>query len=357
MTTTTGVLQSQTAQGLPVQGSHSRRTLCAGGGLLCLALYTLAVLHVDVPHLPGSGMLIPQSVLAWMLAAALMLLAAFASRQSLAVALRPSPFLLLSLAGVVILTLPLLYAPRTWRYLAELRVAGLWGGVLLMVAARALFTTPSLRRTVLVLMLAGCLLEAMTGIAQSLYPQSLPVWLTASGSGRATGVFRQSSVLASFIGTGVLLTGCLLGRTTRRSVQGLILAATAVLAVCLPLTQSTQMWLTLAVVVALACLPFMRIPGQRGLMRLWWGVLAAGVLAGFLFWHGLHGDLVNHAPGRYGRLQMWQNCLWLIAHRPWLGWGTGILIWLMCMRGRRTAICRRLTWRTPRTRTMKCCTG
>ncbi|MGJ3449139.1 hypothetical protein, partial [Enterobacter sp. PTB] len=63
-------------------------------------------------------MMIPQSVLAWMLAAVLLLLAAPVSRQALSAALRPTPFMTLCLAGAVILTLPLLYAPQTWRYLA-----------------------------------------------------------------------------------------------------------------------------------------------------------------------------------------------------------------------------------------------
>lgn len=321
--TTVTVLQSQTPQEQPVPGCRHRSAPCAAGGVLCLALYTLLVLHVNIPHLPGSGMMIPQSVLAWMLAAVLLLLAAPVSRQALSAALRPTPFMTLCLAGALILTLPLLYAPQTWRYLAELRVAGLWGGLLLMVATRALFTTPSLRRTVLVLMLAGCVLEALTGIVQALHPQSLPFWLTTPGTGRATGVFRQPNVMASLTGTGVILAWCLLNQTACRAAQVAMLAATAVLAFCLPLTQSTQTWLTLALAAALVCLPLFRTPGRVRLMRLWLCVLVAGVLAGLLAWHGQHGDLVDHAYGRYGRLQMWQNCLWLIAHRPWSGWGYG----------------------------------
>ncbi|WP_193163813.1 O-antigen ligase family protein [Enterobacter ludwigii] len=293
------------------------QTVCSGGGLVCLALYTLLVMHVNVPHLPGAGMMVPQVPLAWMLAAGLMMVAGCAPERSLMAALCPTPFMLLCLAAVVILTLPLLYAAQTWRYLAEERVAGLWGGLLLMMASRALFTTPSLRNTVLVLILAGCVLEALIGIAQVLHLQSLPFWLTSSDNGRAYGVFRQPNVMASMVGTGVFLAWRLLDQACCQLTRVLVLISTFILAFCLPLTQSTQIWLTLALV--LVCLPLFHRPEQRG----WLCVLVAGLLVGQLVWAGLHGNSVDHSYGRYGRLQMWWNCLWLIMHRPWLGWGYG----------------------------------
>jgi O-antigen polymerase len=287
-----------------------------------LAFFVLFALHIALPHIPGGGMHSPQGVLAWMMAGVMMLCAACS--PALPVALRPGRFTGLCLAGVVVLSLPLLYAPVTWRYLAELRVAGLWGGLLLMVAVRALFATSRLRTLVLALLLAGCVLEALSGIVQVLWFQSphLPDWMTWSPRRRAVGVFLQPNVMASFTGTGVVLTWCLLGRTARPGYLALLLASAAVLAFCLPLTQSTQAWLAAALAAGLATLTSAQTPPRRRLMALWLGVVVAGIL-GSIVWSLLNTGIPSHAAGRLGRLQMWQNALWLIAQRPWTGWGYG----------------------------------
>ncbi|HGM5324785.1 TPA: Wzy polymerase domain-containing protein, partial [Serratia marcescens] len=324
-------------------GTHLR-TLCAGAGLLCLALYTLLASHVYLLHAPWMGMSQPQSVLSWMLAGALMLAAA--GSPALRQALHPSRFMLLCLVGVVVLSLPLLYAPHTWRYLAQERVAALWGGLLLMVAVRALFSTPRLRRTALVLVLTGIAIEALTGILQLLWPQSLPVWMATSPNARATGVFGQANVLASLLGTGLLLCGHLLTTSTaslsvialpvrnpddmpdhgpfrQRLMSGTLLLCTALLAFVLPLTQSTMVWVfaLLAGVLALAT-PHTTLR-QRTARRQWLAAALLGLLTGFLLWQGLRGELLSHAAGRLGRLQLWQTSLWMIAQHPWLGWGYG----------------------------------
>lgn len=306
---------------------------CSVMALLCLALYTLLVSHVYLLHAPWMGVSQPQSVLSWSLAGALLLLAA--GTPTLRAALRPTRFMGLCLAGAVVLSIPLLYAPYTWRYLSDLRVAGVWGGLLLMVAVRALFSTCLLRRAALNLVLAGVTLEALTGIAQLLWPHLLLAGMAAPPHGRATGVFGQANVLASLVGTGIMLSGHLL--TTQTSAlqrhprtmprcnltQGALLLCTAVLAVCLPLTQSTMVWVfaLLAAVQALAT-PHVS-PRQRILRRVWLAVVVIGLLLGLELWQGLRGDMLSHAAGRLGRLQLWQTSLWMIAQHPWLGWGYG----------------------------------
>ena len=306
---------------------------CSVAALLCLALYTLLVSHVYLLHAPWMGLSQPQNVLSWALAGAMMLLAA--GTPALRVALYPTRFMGLCLAGVLVLSVPLLYAPYTWRYLADLRVAGLWGGLLLMVAVRALFNTRQLRRIALGLVLAGVTLEALTGIAQLLWPHLLPAGMARSASGRATGVFGQANMLASLLGTGVMLSGHLFTTQTSalqprpRSMlrgslaQGALLLCAALLAVCLPLTQSTMVWVfaLLAVVQTLAT-PHMT-PRQRTLRRVWLAVVVSGILLGLGIWQGLRGEMLSHGAGRLGRLQLWQTSLWMIAQHPWLGWGYG----------------------------------
>jgi O-antigen polymerase len=288
---------------------------------LCLALYTLVVSHVNILHLPGAGMLLPQVVLGWMTAGLLMLAAAFSA--GLRQAWRPTPFMTCCAAGVVLLSLPLCYAPSTWRYLAELRVAGLWGGLLLMVAARALFDTPSRRRAVAVLLLAGCVLEAGVAMARLLVPDLVPDGLPSLLRGRVAGVFVQVNVMASFLSTGVMLCGYLLSTARGRTASLLLPVVTAVTGFCLPLTQSTQAWLGLGLAGLLVLVTRRTVPARNAVMLRWLGVLVVAVLAGVLYWHGQHGAMLPHDGGRLGRLQMWQNCLWLIAQHPWTGWGYG----------------------------------
>ncbi|HHA2250193.1 TPA: O-antigen ligase family protein [Enterobacter ludwigii] len=293
--------------------------LCAGAGLLCLALFTLAGMHVQLPHAPGGGLNMPQGTLAWALAGVLMVLAAMT--PGLTAALRPSRFMLLCLAGACVLSLPLLYAPQTWRYQAELRVAGLWGGLALMVATRALFDTPPRRRAVLLLMLAGITLEGILGIVQVMWPAVLPFWLPQTV--RATGVIGQGNVMASLLGTGLLLSGYLLTAPPCRLAPPALLLCTLVLALCLPLTQSTQAWLALALATLLALATPYATVRQRIWRRRWLAVVIAGALLGILLWHLQRGAMPDHDGGRLGRLQMWQTCLWMLAQHPWLGWGYG----------------------------------
>lgn len=286
--------------------------------LLVLGAFSLFFMHVSVTHPGGTGLDLPQCLFAWMLAGLLAILAGaglFSWRGW-----RQEGFLLLCLCGSIILSLPWLYAPETWRYLSDLRVAGLWGGILFLLSCRSLFTPRHFSVLLPGLLLTGVVVEAGVGILQASLPQWIPFPLTETSGSRAVGVFSQPNVMASFLGTGVLLSLHLYLRATYQYSRWLLLGATLLLALCLPLTQSTQVWLTLGV-AALMVVWSARQWGRGS--WLWLVVLVSGVIAGMLLWRYLHGEPLNHETGCLGRLGMWKTALWMIMQKPWLGWGYG----------------------------------
>ena len=171
--------------------------------LMMLALILLGVMHIVLPSTGGSGADLPEPLLVWCVLLVAMVGCAWFLRHQ---RLRSSPFLRGMALAALLLTLPLLWSPSAdWRLDAFPRLAGLWAGVAFYYLLLNCRLTPRQQQTVLWLIVAATLIQAVYALVGIGHPAWLP--LPAQAAQRqagqfAIGVFLQRNVTGSFIATG-----------------------------------------------------------------------------------------------------------------------------------------------------------
>lgn len=171
-------------------------------GLLLIWLILLSPLAL--PNMGGSGLKLPQNILAWAMMAAittsLWLTLSANARLSLSVTAR---WLLLA---VVILAIPLLYTPPQWQSAALARWLGLAGGWVFYVSWLQYRPPYFARHWLFYAIVMAAMFQALIALLQLTLPGSIPTWVAyPMHNGRPYGVFQQVNVLASFIASGLAL--------------------------------------------------------------------------------------------------------------------------------------------------------
>ncbi|MEM5445209.1 PglL family O-oligosaccharyltransferase [Serratia marcescens] len=290
-----------------------------------LLIWMTAILPFYHPNMGGSGLALPQNILAWGAMALTTLIMTFTVCLGRArLSLTPTARLLL--LGIAVLALPLLYTRPEWREDALRRCAGLFGGWLFYVACLQLRLTPRQRELLLYGLLFAVGVQALLAALQLFAPTL--AWVTPNGS-RVYGVFQQPNVLGSFIATGLalalwLLLAPLSAPTWRRQLP--LLALLAAFSALLVLIQSRAAWLGGALAAVLLLRRFAR---QSPAVSRWaGGALLLGIALGLMVLFtgfGLDGrsGLIAREGSNYSRLTMLQDTLSMILAKPLLGWGYG----------------------------------
>ncbi|WP_240023447.1 Wzy polymerase domain-containing protein [Serratia marcescens] len=290
-----------------------------------LLIWMTAILPFYHPNMGGSGLALPQNILAWGAMALTTLIMTFTVCLGRArLSLTPTARLLL--LGIAVLALPLLYTRPEWREDALWRCAGLFGGWLFYVACLQLRLTPRQRELLLYGLLFAVGVQALLAALQLFAPTL--AWVTPNGS-RVYGVFQQPNVLGSFIATGLalalwLLLAPLSAPTWRRQLP--LLALLAAFSALLVLIQSRAAWLGGALAAVLLLWRFAR---QSPAVSRWaGGALLLGIALGLMVLFtgfGLDGrsGLIAREGSNYSRLTMLQDTLSMILAKPLLGWGYG----------------------------------
>ncbi|BEO30193.1 membrane protein [Serratia marcescens] len=290
-----------------------------------LLIWMTAILPFYHPNMGGSGLALPQNILAWGAMALTTLIMTFTVCLGRArLSLTPTARLLL--LGIAVLTLPLLYTRPEWREDALWRCAGLFGGWLFYVACLQLRLTPRQRGLLLYGLLFAVGVQALLAALQLFAPTL--AWVAPNGS-RVYGVFQQPNVLGSFIATGLalalwLLLAPLSAPTWRRQLP--LLALLAAFSALLVLIQSRAAWLGGALAAVLLLWRFAR---QHPAVSRWaGGALLLGIALGLMVLFtgfGLDGrsGLIAREGSNYSRLTMLQDTLSMILAKPLLGWGYG----------------------------------
>ncbi|WP_338858727.1 Wzy polymerase domain-containing protein [Serratia marcescens] len=290
-----------------------------------LLIWMTAILPFYHPNMGGSGLALPQNILAWGAMALTTLIMTFTVCLGRArLSLTPTARLLL--LGIAVLALPLLYTRPEWREDALWRCAGMFGGWLFYVACLQLRLTPRQRELLLYGLLFAVGVQALLAALQLFAPTL--AWVTPNGS-RVYGVFQQPNVLGSFIASGLalalwLLLAPLSAPTWRRQLP--LLALLAAFSALLVLIQSRAAWLGGALAAALLLWRFAR---QNPAVSRWaGGALLLGIALGLMVLFtgfGLDGrsGLIAREGSNYSRLTMLQDTLSMILAKPLLGWGYG----------------------------------
>jgi O-antigen polymerase len=169
---------------------------------MMLALILLGVMHIVLPSTGGSGADLPEPLLVWcVLLVAMVGCAWFCGIRDCAAAV-PARH---GAGGVTADAAPALEPSADWRLDAFPRLAGLWAGVAFYYLLLNCRLTPRQQQTVLWLIVAATLIQAVYALVGIGHPAWLP--LPAQAAQRqagqfAIGVFLQRNVTGSFIATG-----------------------------------------------------------------------------------------------------------------------------------------------------------
>ncbi|MFT2793899.1 Wzy polymerase domain-containing protein [Serratia sp. T13T92] len=289
---------------------------------MCVAVFIALLMQLKLPNMGGSGLALPQNILAWAIMCCVTCAAAirFCCRGA---ALTVNPMLCFYGVGTVLLVVPLFYTSSVWHPLAGWHLMALLGGWLFYGALLQL----RIGKGILYMLLAAVYWQAFSAGMQFI---GLGDWVPyAQINGRPYGVFQQVNLLASFIACGLggaltllLLPEFALASRRQEGLRNLVLQACVVLftgvLVCL---QSRIGWLGTAAALLLPLLCLRRYPRSACYAI---AAVAAGLLLSLLMLQTTEESATRSmVMSNHARLAMLQTAWSMVEQRPWLGWGLG----------------------------------
>ncbi len=300
------------------------------GLLLCWLIF---IIPLYLPNMGGSGLKVPQNIISWAVAAAVVA-TIWLTRprgQKLTLTLTACGLLL----AIILMGIPLFNTPEIWFDTALSRWLGLIGGWIFYLSMLQYRAPHFCRHYLFYAILIATLFQALIALIQFTFPQIAPSWFSYPlPNFRPVGVFQQVNVLASFLATGLALALMLFLLTKFRLINShyehwrinllkLAIFLFPLLLVCL---QSRIGWIGGSLVAILFIYCFRRTNPQQiqwaaGLMFLGGLTGIALLLLGNVTDIGL--SIVSHESSTQSRYTMLIDTLAMIAQKPIQGWGYG----------------------------------
>ncbi|CAM4266783.1 PglL family O-oligosaccharyltransferase [Vibrio agarivorans] len=293
--------------------------------ITCLALVFLLLMHVFMPNPGGSGLALSFNNTVW---AGISLALGIGFYQiSTNHYLRYNKFTVGLLIACGLLTLPIAY-PSAYVDGATTRLLGLWGGFLLFVVLQQFRFSNKDKQRILEYIVLACLIEALIGYIQYFFLEPGNGMGYNTVANRPYGIFQQPNVMASFLATGLVISGYLLARKNNKySSLGdtAILYLTPVMTTPLLVVLSSRTgWLGALIGVSLIIPYLLRFSTKRRAFT-WIGLVILGVALGFSAaqsqqksdFIGQKADL--ESPRRY----TFPQTLDMVIEKPFTGWGYG----------------------------------
>lgn len=168
--------------------------------LMSVMLYLICILPIYVENNAGSGLNLPQNLLAWGCMVLFILLTA--ARAAVDGRMYIARFMPWAILAAALLMLPWLWTSSAlWRQHALPRIAGIAGALLFALALCQVRLTGGLRRAVLVVVVISALVQATEAMMQAWLPD-LSLNLMDFSSTSPYGIFQQRNLLASWLATG-----------------------------------------------------------------------------------------------------------------------------------------------------------
>lgn len=248
--------------------------------LLCLGFFFMIGMHLYVRNIGGSGLMLPfnaSGAIFISLALGIGLLE-IARQHSFAY----NNLTLGLLIGGVLLSIPAFY-PHSEMLASISRLVWLWGGILFFITLQQFTLSPQQRQMLLWFILFSVLMESLFAWQQFLFLGADNHIGYDAQSNRPYGIFQQPNIMASFLATGLIISGYLLTRfparyETMRLNHWLAVSTPILVVPLLVFLQSRVGWLT-AVIGVLYLLPYLYNYAAKKLLGLWIVML---VFAGFV---------------------------------------------------------------------------
>lgn len=285
------------------------------GTTALLGLWFCAVLLWVLPNHGGSGLALPQNLLAWSVLALIALWCAVTAQHRKTVY---PPGVLWIVIGAALWSLPILWSPSpAWQWNALPKVLALWGLVAVWLILLKSTTCHLIKRQWLLILVIATVLQVIYGAGQLSDIASLP-------KGRPYGSFQQINVYASFLATGLLCALWLFTLSRRKLALILSAVALVITPAMLVLLQSRTGYLG-AIIGSAIMLLARRQHRRPALVLLMTGTLAGLCLLYFgpKYFPGMIPTLVQSEGSTVQRWYMLRLTWQLICEHPIVGNGYG----------------------------------
>lgn len=294
--------------------------------LMPVVFYLLFILPVFVDNNAGSGLSMPQNLLAWGIMMFCVLLTA--ARASITGRLQVARFMLPGILAVLLLMLPWLWTPSPlWQQHALPRLAGIAGALVFTFALCQLHLTSGLRRGILAVAVCSALIQAAEAMIQVWLPD-LALRLMSFDDRLPYGIFQQRNLLASWLATGYGVALYLLLTARTRSAALVWTASLYPLCAALTMTSSRTGLLGAVIMTVLAALAdraAWRGRPRAVLCRLMLLSSLLATCAAISQWampEGSQADL-THTLSNRERVVMLKGAVRMAAEHPLIGSGLG----------------------------------
>ncbi len=299
--------------------------------IAALAVMFLLAMHFFMPNPGGAGLSLSFNALVWSVLSFALAIGCYQlanNRQ-----LRYSKLTIGLFISCLIMTVPVLYANAHIEN-AIGRLLALWTGLLFFVVLQQFLFTNRQRQGLLWLIILAVLIETLLAYYQYFFAEPGNFLGYNTKVNRPYGIFQQPNVMASFLATGIALSGYLLARQplkyNKHRGEMFILYLVPLLAVpILVVLASRTGWLGAIWAVGFL-LPYLYRFAGRLRCLLWVAAILAGVAFGSSCLHNAHPDanmseslslrkLNIHSPRQY----TFPQALDMLIEKPLTGYGYG----------------------------------
>lgn len=297
--------------------------------LYMLGATFLVAMHFFMPNPGGSGLALSFNPTTWITASFAIAIGCYQLGTNKT--LRYSKLTIILFACCCILTFPIFLPSAEWGEAIH-RIIGLWAGFSLFVLLQQFRFSNGQKQALLWFILVAVAIEAVFGWVQYLYLQPGNIFGYNTLANRPYGIFQQPNVMASFLATGLVLSGYMLARQPQKYRRDPLLLTFIVLIpiITVPLIlviASRTGWLT-AIVGSLLVLPYLWKFSTKRRFAFWVSAILAGLLIGNVGSNlatDTTSDLIQYKADKQGdiRTTFYKQGLDMIIEKPLTGYGYG----------------------------------
>ncbi|MCZ4373870.1 PglL family O-oligosaccharyltransferase [Vibrio diazotrophicus] len=181
--------------------------------LIAVSFVYLIAMHVFMPNLGGDGLSLPFNAATWI--AISIPLAIGLYQMSSYQRLRYSKLTIGLWICCVIMTLPLFFSNAQW-YNELTRIIGLWAGFSLFLVLQQFHFSNKNKQKLLLFVVFASLIEALFGVYQYSVLHADNIFKYDTVKNLPYGIFQHPDAMASFLTTGLVLSGYLLARQPKK---------------------------------------------------------------------------------------------------------------------------------------------
>ncbi|UJF19516.1 Wzy polymerase domain-containing protein [Vibrio sp. SS-MA-C1-2] len=313
---------------------HLRGTTLAARGvrkplikplIITLGLFFVAAMHFYMRNLGGTGLSLPFNSFGWIfIAAAISIGFIEAGRQH---KLRYNSLTLKLIFCAILLTIPLSYSNAN---ISESypRIVGLWAGVLFFFSLQQFSFNYRQKQAILWLIIVAVWIEAVLGWAQFLLFDSRNSGGYELLANRPYGIFQHSNLMASFLATGLVISGYMLARVPmyrgKINFRHTLLLITPILTIPLLIVLFSRVGWIGAFVGSLLLIPYLIKFAPKKLIYLWVATLVIAATMTIIGEGYINSEIPSqHLGFESARWYTFPQTLHLFAEYPWMGVGYG----------------------------------